>query len=588
MSETEAKGVAVAEKVEPEAQTQHIDHVSDESASTSRAFATWSFAGTLVGTSFGFYAALLGSFPSWNMLGTVIPQTLGAETTFLWAFPTLMFCQSASAILFGRISDFVGRRWIFVGGNLLSFISFLSCGRAVDAAAITGLCALIGIGTGIQFMGPFLAIPELVPVRYRFAIVGLSMSLFAPLLAITPAIVQALVLNTDDGWRWCYSINAIFSIVATILLFICYRPPTSGQVKESSPPEHRLDKKEWVRTIVFAFVTALATYGLLWGDTVFAWRSAGVITLITASGLVLLVYAGIQGANPQSGHGRLFLNIRAMVQITIASGSSLILYFMPSTVELVLQIIIGETGMKAAWNQTSYYAGLSGGFILATILLIKPMFVKWHLAASVILAMVFLSAQASINSERKTELLAFSSLVGIGQGYAMVISHVSAPTTAGKHDTGLVVGIIVAFRNLNYSVLNAILFAIFTPRFTSKLEPLVTDAAIEAGLPPSSLPILFETIEGIISSGDVTALFSVPGIGIQVMMAVQEAVVVAGTEAFRFILLLANLYAIPLALLAIVAHNLDAYLTRDVWVLANPIRRGGGYAAHLKDILRGA
>jgi hypothetical protein len=48
--------------------------------------------------------------------------------------------------------------------------------------------ALIGIGTGIQFMGPFLAVPELVPVRYRFAIVGLSMSLFAPLLAMAPAI----------------------------------------------------------------------------------------------------------------------------------------------------------------------------------------------------------------------------------------------------------------------------------------------------------------------------------------------------------------------------------------------------------------
>ncbi|CEL09823.1 hypothetical protein ASPCAL12952 [Aspergillus calidoustus] len=485
------------------------------------------------------------------------------------------------------MSDFTGRRWIFIGGNLLSFIGFLSCGRAADAATITGLSALIGIGTGIQFMGPFLAVPELVPVRYRFAIVGLSMSLFAPLLAMAPAIVQALVQHTDEGWRWCYSINAIFSIAATILLLGCYRPPTSAQLKQSSPPEHRLDKKEWLRTVVFAFATALATYGLLWGDTVFAWRFAGVITLITVSGLILIVHAGIQGANPQSGHGRLFRNIRAMVQITIASGSSLILYFMPSTVELVLQIIIGETGMKAAWNQTSYFAGLAGGFILAGILLIKPMFVKWHLAASVTLAMVFLSAQASINSERKTELLAFASLVGFGQGYAMVISHVSAPMAAEKQDMGLVAGIIVAFRNLNYSVLNAILFAIFTPRFTSNLEPLVTDAAIEAGLPASSLPILFETIEGIISSGDVTALFSVPGIGIQVMIAVQEAVVVAGTEAFRFILLLANLYAIPLALLAIAAHNLDGYLSRDVWAVGNPIRWGGGFVVVLRDILRG-
>ncbi|KAL2817603.1 fungal trichothecene efflux pump [Aspergillus granulosus] len=587
MSETEPKGVAVAEKVEPEAQAQHINHVSDGNYSVPWRFATWSFAGTLVGISFGFYAALLGTFPSWNMLGTVIPQTVGANTTFLWAFPTLMFCQSASAIMFGRISDFIGRRWIFIGGNILSFVGFLSCGRADDASTITGLSALVGIGTGIQFMGPFLAIPELVPVRSRFAIVGLSMSLLAPLLAMTPAIVQALVLNTDDGWRWCYSINAIFSIAATILLLISYRPPTSAQLKESSPVNHRLDKKEWVRILVFAFATALATYGLLWGDTVFAWRSAGVITLITVSGLVFLVYVGIQGADPDSSHGRLFLNIPAMSQITIASQSSLILYFMPSTVELVLQIIIGETGMKAAWNQTSYYAGLTGGFILASTLLIRPRFVKWHLAASVTLAMVFLSAQASINSERKTELLAFSALVGIGQGYAMVVSHVSAPMTADKLDMGLVAGILVAFRNLNYSVLNAILFAIFTPRFTSKLKPLVTDAALEAGLPSSSLPLLFETIEDIISSGDVTALFSVPGIGIQVMFAVQEAVVVAGTEAFRFILLLANLYAIPLALIAIGAHNVDGCLTRDVWAVANPVKKGGGVSRVWEDIFRG-
>ncbi|KAL3459328.1 fungal trichothecene efflux pump [Aspergillus heterothallicus] len=583
MSAAETKEVTVAEKIE----SQQIHHVGHEADSVQRPFATWAFAGTLAATSFGFYAALLGSFPSWNMLGTIIPQTLGADATFLWAFPTLMFCQSASAILFGRISDFIGRRWIFIGGNALSFIGFLSCGRADDASTITGLSALIGIGTGIQFMGPFLALAELVPLQSRFALVGLSMSLLAPLLAMAPAIVQALVLNTDDGWRWCYSINAIFSIAATILLVVCYRPPSSLQVKGSSLENHRLDKMEWLRIIVFAFATALVTYGLLWGDTVFAWKSGGVITIISVSGLALIIYAGVQGAYPEGSHGRLFLNIPAMAQITIASQSSLILYFMPSTVELVLQIIIGETGMKAAWNQTSYYAGLAGGFILATILLIRPRFVKWHLAASVTLAMVFLSAQASIDSQPKTELLAFSSLVGIGQGYAMVVSHVSAPLVADKLDMGLVAGILVAFRNLNYSVLNAILFAIFTPRFTSHLKPLVTDAAIDAGLPPSSLPLLFETIEVIISSGDITALFSVPGIGIQVMLAVQSAVVEAGTAAFRFILLLANLYAIPLALIAIGARGLDGYLTRDIWAVGNPMRLNGGVRRVLGDITRG-
>jgi hypothetical protein len=48
MSETEAKDIAVAEKVEPGALTQHIDHVSDGSDSAPTPVASWSLVGTLV------------------------------------------------------------------------------------------------------------------------------------------------------------------------------------------------------------------------------------------------------------------------------------------------------------------------------------------------------------------------------------------------------------------------------------------------------------------------------------------------------------------------------------------------------------
>jgi hypothetical protein len=37
-------------------------------------------------------------------------------------------------------------------------------------------------------MGPFLALAELVPIRHRFSVVGASMSLIAPVLAMCPAI----------------------------------------------------------------------------------------------------------------------------------------------------------------------------------------------------------------------------------------------------------------------------------------------------------------------------------------------------------------------------------------------------------------
>jgi MFS family permease len=74
-----------------------------------------------------------------NVAACLLTCCLGQSTSFDWAFPTLLFCQSISAVLFGRISDFVGRRWIFVGGNGVAFIGFLTCGRVSEPSTIVGM-----------------------------------------------------------------------------------------------------------------------------------------------------------------------------------------------------------------------------------------------------------------------------------------------------------------------------------------------------------------------------------------------------------------------------------------------------------------
>jgi hypothetical protein len=68
--------------------------------------------------------------------------------------------------------------------------------------------------------------------------------------------------------------------------------------------------------------------------------------------------------------------------------------------------------------------------------------------------MVFLSSLAVIDSSKRTEMLAFSLLIGLGLGYSMVVSHVVAPLTTGHQDMGIIVGGLVAFRNLSYGILS--------------------------------------------------------------------------------------------------------------------------------------
>jgi hypothetical protein len=71
------------------------------------------------------------------------PTAINEVKTSLWIYPTFVFAQIASSIIFGRISDYVGRRWIFLFGNLVSFAGFLAGGRAHGATEITGLVGIL-------------------------------------------------------------------------------------------------------------------------------------------------------------------------------------------------------------------------------------------------------------------------------------------------------------------------------------------------------------------------------------------------------------------------------------------------------------
>lgn len=68
----------------------------------------------------------------------------------LWTYPSLIFAQSVSSIFFGRLSDYLGRRWIFLFGNLVSFVAFLATARAKEGSSIAGLVSYAGLFGNIE------------------------------------------------------------------------------------------------------------------------------------------------------------------------------------------------------------------------------------------------------------------------------------------------------------------------------------------------------------------------------------------------------------------------------------------------------
>ncbi|KAJ3533789.1 hypothetical protein NM208_g7827 [Fusarium decemcellulare] len=534
---------------------------------------------TFLSTSFGFYAAFLGTSPTWNMLTSNVPLALAPSTTIAWAYPTLLFSQALSAILLGRISDFVGRRWVFVLGNLIAFVGFLATGRVSDARSIVGLAVLIGIGTGIQIIGPFLALAELVPVRHRYAVVGASLSLLAPLFAMNPAIAEALYQNTSDSWRWPYSINAILSFVATVGLAASYHPPTHRQLHDDPEAEH-LKSKDWKGLITLAISFSLLTYFLLWGATIYAWDTPKMIALVTVFGFVVVaffVYEFFFGHEHSAFPPYLFRSWAVLSQIILSSLMSLLVWFIPSAIPVLFKGILSESGMKQGWDTSCWSAGLVAGFILASLACMRPKFVKWHLVAGIAVAMIFLSALTATTSSRAQMAKAFLTLSGIGQGYSLLVSGVTASLVVHRRDIGIVAGILAAFRNLFFAILQAVFMSIFQPRLQNKLVKFVSGAVLEGGLPQTSLPALFEALAAAQATGDPSALLQVPGITPALIQTTMMEVVRATTNAWKFIFSIANIYFIGTLIIAVLAANTDRFLSLEIWAhLGNPkFKRGG-------------
>lgn len=70
------------------------------------------------------------------------PTGMNEMRTALWIYPTIIFTQTLSSVFFGRLSDYVGRRWIFLLGNVASLAAFLAAGRSNKGSNLTGLVSL--------------------------------------------------------------------------------------------------------------------------------------------------------------------------------------------------------------------------------------------------------------------------------------------------------------------------------------------------------------------------------------------------------------------------------------------------------------
>jgi hypothetical protein len=174
-----------------------------------------------------------------------------------------------------------------------------------------------------------------------------------------------------------------------------------------------------------------------------------------------------------------------------------------------------------------------------------------------IITIAFVAALASSNARTENQTTALLLIGTIGAGY---IENLALPSTAylwDPADMGLVTGGHGAIRMAISAIATSMYPSILNTESAKHIRQYVMPAALGAGLPNSSLPVLFLGIN--------TADFSaVPDATPAIIAVVGDAVKHAYSRAFRTVLLCTLPFGALLLVAAISSPNVEQYLTDDV------------------------
>lgn len=104
------------------------------------------------------------------------------------------------------------------------------------------------------------------------------------------------------------------------------------------------------------------------------------------------------------------------------------------------------------------------------------------------------------------------------------------------------------------------------PRLENKTITYISEGVIQAGLPVTSLPALFQAFLAVQSGASTEVLLRVPGVNMHVIQAAQLGGLRAITETWQLVMQIASAYLIPVAILALLGPGTDEYLSDAVWV----------------------
>ena len=354
-----------------------------------------------------------------SVVSTAMPSVireLRGSAYYALPFAVYLLTSTVSSPLWGRGSDIMGRKRLYLTGMVLFLLGSALCGAAQTMGWLIGARALQGLGAGALLTISLTIVGELFSLEERGRVQAFISGVWGISGLVGPLLGGWL---TDTlSWRWTFYVSLPFGLAAFGLVARFLQQ--TGQRREA--------KLDWLGAALFT----LGSGAVIWGLEQKIWLLVGL-------GLVVLLSA----VRLERRHPSPLLPMQALrerVPLIAFAGNFL--------------------GGAAYFGIIAYlplYAqGVTGGGATAAGAILTPMLVGWRLTAILtarllkrvplarlsqvgfaVLVVMFLALTFTVHSPLwVTSALGFA--VGMGMGFSMLSLLLSAQQAAGAGELGAV------------------------------------------------------------------------------------------------------------------------------------------------------
>jgi MFS family permease len=443
----------------------------------------------------------------------VITSYFDASQSASWLSTVFLITSTGFQPLFGRVSDTIGRKSVFLLAILVFALTTLWCALAGSIGSFIAARAVCGLGAGGTMSMSLIIISDLVRIEDRG--VFQSHLNFAFGLGSAAGAAFGGFLCDSLGWRWAFGtaftkstyLRALRTLIilpgiqipflaVAFIAAVLFAPNELGPmlIKRKSSDLNQSGSNAWEALRNFdstgsALLLISVTFLILalnLGGNLFPWISTVVLTsfavfAVTATCLVLIERHAKQPVMPL----RLLTKppVANMVFANFLGGiaSNTVLFNVPLFFQAVLLASPTSSGLRLAVPSIAgSLAGISTGYIITYTRRLKP-----TLMAGAIIYLLGSVAMMFIN-ENVTELLSLVLITGVplGQGFVFPNTMMSALAVSPQVDQAVVTTTLGLWRSLGVVMGVAVSSLVFQNLLAVTLEKTVQgedkDTVIEA------------------------------------------------------------------------------------------------------------